>query len=161
MQTLQTPTAAGFKPEPLTSRVFVRCYRHYAEAKRAYDQLRVVAGIPDTRMTVVARGLEWREPLPLASLVPYGAGSGATIGGIVGLLLWILGFADADTGWLAQTVFGALAGVAAGLLSAVAVAWTRRGRTSGVQTGHVEPRQYDILVEEEFVPVAREVLDVD
>ena len=64
MQTLDSTSHAGFAPKPLSSRVFVRCYRHYGEAKRAYDQLRVVAGIPDKRMTVVARGLEWREPLP-------------------------------------------------------------------------------------------------
>ena len=64
MQTLDPTTPAGFAPKPVSSRIFIRCYRHYGEAKHAYDQLRVVAGIPEKRMTVVARGLEWREPLP-------------------------------------------------------------------------------------------------
>ena len=64
MQTFESSPPAGSKPKPLSSRIFVRCYRHYGEAKRAYDALRVVAGIPEKRMTVVARGLEWREPLP-------------------------------------------------------------------------------------------------
>jgi hypothetical protein len=68
MQTLDSTSHAGFAPKPLSSRIFIRGYRHYGEAKHAYDQLRVVA------------------------------------------------------------------------------------------TGHVEPRQYDILVEEQLAPQAREVL---
>jgi hypothetical protein len=30
-----------------------------------------------------------------------------------------------------------------------------------VETGHVEPRRYDILVEEDLAETAREVLEVD
>ena len=154
---MHTFEQAGYKPEPISSRIFVRCYGHFRDAKRAYDQLRVVAGIPDKRMTVVARGLEWREPLPAVALLKLAAGAGAGIGAIVALSLWLLGVTD--TGWLAQTVLGALAGAAAGLATAAVTAILRRRHTSVAETGHVEPRQYDILVEEEYADAARAVLE--
>jgi hypothetical protein len=155
-QTLASaPVDPGFQPEPVSSRIFVRCYRRYEDAKRAYDQLCVVGHIPDKRMTVVARGLEWRETLPPATLYKLSCGLAAAIGGAVGLLLWMIGFAATDSNWFAQTAFGALAGLLAGFCAATAVAYLRRG---AVATGHVEPRQYDILVEEELAPAAREVL---
>jgi hypothetical protein len=161
MHTLDPNVPAGSKPEPLSSRIFVRCYRHYGDAKRAYDALRVVAGIPEKRMTVVARGLEWREPLPAAALLKLASGAGAAVGGIVGLVLWMFGFTASQTGWLSQTILGALAGVFAGLVAAIVAAWLRRDRTGIAATGHVEPRQYDILVEEDLAPVARELLEAD
>ena len=157
---MHTFEETGFKPEPLSSRIFVRCYRSYGYAKRAYDQLRVVAGIPDQRMTVVARGLEWRESLPIGSMVKLASAAGALVGGTVALVLWMLGFTD--TGWLAQTVLGAFAGVLAGLLVAVIAAVVRRRDRPGVVApGHVEARQYDILVEDEYADTAREVLEID
>lgn len=161
MQTFESSPPAGSNPKPLSSRIFVRCYRHYGEAKRAYDALRVVAGIPEKRMTVVARGLEWREPLPTASLVKLTSGAGASVGGVVGLLLWMLGFTASQTSWLTQTMLGGLAGGLAGLLAAAGVAWMRRDRNGVGETGHVEPRQYDILVEEDLAPAAHEVLEPD
>ena len=155
---MHTFEETGYKPQPLSSRIFVRCYRHYGDAKRAYDQLRVVAGIPDKRMTVVARGLEWRESPAIGSLLKLAAGFGALMGAAVALVLWMLGFTDSD--WLAQTTFGAFVGVLVGPVVAAIVLWLRRART-GAETGHVEPRQYDILVEEEYADTAREVLEVD
>jgi hypothetical protein len=155
------PAARGYTPEPLSSRIFVRCYRHYGDAKRAYDQLRVVAGIPDKRMTVVARGLEWREPLPIGRLYKLSCSLAALTGAAVGLMLWLLGFAGADVDWVTQLVFGALAGLALGFVVATAVARLRRDLTGVAETGHVEPRQYDILVEESLAPAAREVLEAD
>jgi hypothetical protein len=151
---MHTLEDTGYKPEPISSRIFVRCYRHFRDAKQAYDQLRVVAGIPDKRMTVVARGLEWREPLPVVALLKLAAGAGTGIGAIVALSLWLLGITD--TGWLTQTVLGALAGTAAGLLAAAVFRWRH---ASVVEMGHVEPRQYDILVEEDYAEAARAVLE--
>ena len=54
-------------------------------------------------------------------------------------------------------IFGALAAAAAG----VVVAGLRDRRRGVAQTGHVEPRQYDILVEEQLAQEAREVLGAD
>jgi hypothetical protein len=152
--------ANGFKPAPLSSRIFIRCYRHYGDAKRAYDQLRVVARIPDKRMTVVARGLEWRESLSLETLFKLCCGVGSLIGGLAGLVLWAAGLAQPDSDWLTPTVLAALVGAAAGFIIAVVVARARASRRE-VRTGHVEPRQYDILVEEELADRAREVLGVE
>jgi hypothetical protein len=154
---MHTFEQTGYKPEPISSRIFVRCYRHFRDARRAYDQLRVVAGIPDKRMTVVARGLEWHEPLSAVALLKLAASAGTGIGAIVGLSLWLLGITD--TGWLAQTVLGALAGAAAALATAAVTAVLRRRHSGVAETGHVEPHQYDILVEEEYADAARAVLE--
>jgi hypothetical protein len=154
-------TAAGVKPEPLSTRIFVRCYRHYGDAKRAYDQLRVVAGIPDKRMTVVARELEWREPFPVARLYKVACTLAAAIGAAAGLLLWTIGLTSADAPALTVMLLGAVAGLVVGFVVASTVARVRGSRTGVAETGHVEPRQYDILVEEDLAPAAREVLGAD
>jgi hypothetical protein len=112
-------------------------------------------------MTVVARGLEWKEPLPAGTLLKLASAIGSLIGGAVALVLWALGFTTSTTGWLSQTILGALAGVAVGLVAAVIVARVRSERAGFAETGHVEPRQYDILVEEDLAPVARQVLGAD
>ena len=112
-------------------------------------------------MTVIARGLDWSEPLPAGRLFKFACGLAAGIGGGVGLILWALGFTGAGTGWLAQTLLAAVVGAVAGLCVASAVTTLRRPRKGVAETGHVEPRQYDILVEEDFAPKAREVLEAD
>jgi hypothetical protein len=154
-------SAGGFAPEPLSSRIFVRCYRHYGEAKRAHDELQVVARIPDQRMTVVARGLEWREPLPFGRLCKLSCTLAALTGAVVGFALWLLGLAASDVDWLTQAILGAIVGLALGFVAAMSVAWLRRDRDGVADTGHVEPRHYDILVEEEYAPAARELLEGD
>jgi hypothetical protein len=161
MQTLDSTSPAGFAPKPISSRVFIRCYRHYGDAKHAYDQLRVVAGIPEQRMTVVARGLEWREPLSHGALLKITSGGGASLGALLGLTLWLLGFAASNSDWVSQTVFAGIFGALAGAAAGVVVAGLRDRRRGVAQTGHVEPRQYDILVEEQLAQEAREVLGAD
>jgi hypothetical protein len=155
------PRTRGFKPDPVSARVFVRCYRQYGEAKHAYDVLRVVAGIPDKRMTVVARGLEWHESLPAGRLYKLACALAAFTGAIVAVTLYALGLAAGDTHWLTQSLFGAMAGCALGFVGATVVARLRARRGGGVATGHVEPRQFDILVEEELAPTALDVLARD
>jgi hypothetical protein len=161
MQTLDATAPAGYAPEPLSSRIFIRCYRHYGDAKCAYDQLRVVAGIPDKRMTVVARGLEWREPLSHGALLKGLTVGGAALSALVGFVLWLLGFSGSGDDWASQTFFAGVVGALAGAAVGVVVARLRDRRRGMVQTGHVEPRQYDILVEEQLAPRAREVLGAD
>jgi hypothetical protein len=155
MQTLDATAPTGHAPEPISSRIFIRCYRHYGDAKRAYDQLRVVAGISDKRMTVVARGLEWREPLSHGAILKGLTVGGAALGALIGFILWLLGFGG---DWAPQTLFAGLIGGLAGAAVGVVVARLRDRRRGLVQTGHVEPLQYDILVEEQLAPRAREVL---
>jgi hypothetical protein len=54
-----------------------------------------------------------------------------------------------------------MAGCALGFVGATVVARLRARRGGGVATGHVEPRQFDILVEEELAPTALDVLARD
>jgi hypothetical protein len=147
---------AGWPPKPIPSRIFVRCYGSYHRAAQAYDRLRFLADIPERRMTVVARGLRWREPLSTGALIRLGATLAGVVGAAVGLILWALG--DSAIGWLGQSVLGGVFGAATGMLGALALAWARGRRAELVTTGHVEPSQYDILVEEELAPAARKML---
>jgi hypothetical protein len=153
------PSGSGYAPEPVSSRVFVRCYRSYGDAKRAEDRLSAVAHIPEQRMTVVARGLEWRETLPLGTLYRLGCGLGSAAGAIVGFALWAFGLAAADIDALTQTVIAGAVGLALGFCVATVVARLRERHMGLADTAHVEPRQYDILVEEDLAATAREVLD--
>lgn len=156
--TIERPLAdGGFAPEPLRSRIFVRCYRHYGDAMRASERLQVAARIPEARVTVVARGLEWREPLPIGRLYKLSCLLAALTGAAVGFALWALGLADAD--WITEMLTGAAAGAALGFVVATAIGRLRREHRGVAETGHVEPRQYDILVEEEYAPAAREALE--
>ena len=154
-----TPPSAGFSPAPVSSRVFVRCYRHYDDAKRAFDTLRVDGRIPDTRMSVVARGLEWQEDLPTGSLYKVACSLAAAVGAVVGVILWALGLTDNATDWLTQAVLAGLAGTAIGFVIATIVAWLRGSGRGVGETGHVEPSQYDILVEEDLAATARALLE--
>jgi hypothetical protein len=138
--------------------VFVRCYRTYQDARRAYDQLRVVARIPDRQMSVVARGLRWREPLRPGAAMRLGAVAGAIVAALDSLVLWTLGFTDAATTWSDQTIVAALAGALVGATAGALWPAVTRRRLEVPETGHVDPVQYDILVEEEHAGRAREVL---
>lgn len=160
--TLDHNDAAGFEPEPVSSRVFVRCYRHYGDAKRARDQLSVVGRIPDGRMSVVARGLEWEEALPTGRLYKLACGITAAVGAMIGLLLWAIGLTAAETDWLTATLIAAASAAALGFLGATVLARLRNSdHALAEKTGHMEPRQYDILVEEEHAPAAHAVLAAD
>ncbi len=48
-------------PDPKTQQVLVGRFSRYRDLKRAVDSLRV-ARIPDRRITVLGRGLEWNPP---------------------------------------------------------------------------------------------------
>jgi hypothetical protein len=159
--TIDSPADTGFSPEPVSARIFVRCYRHYGEAKHAYDMLRVVAGIPDKRMTVVARGLEWRESVPIGRLYQLSCSLAAIMGAVVGLVLYALGLTATDVHWVTQAALAAVVAAALGFVGATVIARLRARRGGNVRTGHVEPRQYDILVEEPLATKARQVLARD
>ena len=98
---------------------------------------------------------------PAETLYRVACGLATLIGAIVGFTLWALGFAAVGVDGLTQTVVGALAGLVIGFLVATTIAWVRQSRRGIAATGHVEPHQYDILVEEELAPVAREALAED
>ncbi len=157
----RTAPNAGWKPKPMQARVFIRCYRTYHEARRAYDQLRVVARIPDQKMIVIARGLRWRQPLDVVAAARIGGFAGAVIGGLAGLMLWSLDYTEAGTAWVSQTLVAALAGALVGVIGGAAWVATTRRSPDVPETGHVDPVQYDILVDEEHVPRAQEVLERD
>lgn len=137
----------------------VRGYRRYGDARRAYDRLRASTGIPEQRVTVVARGRASREPLPLATLYRITFGVAALIGALVGVGLWAGGLASegADPG--GQAVFGASIGVVVGFFVAAAIARFHDRLEGEGELDDVTPREYGILVDPDYAPAARDALD--
>jgi hypothetical protein len=143
--------------DPLSDRVLVGRFSRYKDAKRAVDRL-CVARIPQQRITVLGQGLSWSPPLTGERSARLGARLGAAAGALTMLLLWSLGALAASFGWfsalLAGGFCGAFIGAAIGL-----VAW-RATRDRGVlpETGNVDVRRYDVLVEPDDLPKARRLL---
>lgn len=158
MTSTEVMQVAGRRPEPMSERVVVRCFDDYREAKRAVDALSV-ARIPRTRITLVGRGLHWREPFTRDRLLKLAAGAGAALGVAAALALWALGALDSGFTWLGAVAAGAALGTVLGLVMG-AVSWpaTRR-RTSVPETGHVDADHYDVLVELALAERARRLLD--
>ena len=81
-----TQRRTDWKPEPMSERITVRCFSSYRDAKRAVDRLRV-ARIPDDRITVAGRGLEWRPALTAERAARLGGAAGIVIAAATALLL--------------------------------------------------------------------------
>jgi hypothetical protein len=156
MAAVESPST-GWKPQPMSERIVVRCYPDYHEAKSAVDRLRV-ARIPDKRISVFGRGLVWREAFTATRFAKAAAGGGAVLGAAAALIRWGLGGLDGDLSWLGATVSGAALGAVLGVaLGAGAWALTRRDRTVP-ETGHVDVDHYAVLVEMSHADRARELL---
>jgi hypothetical protein len=151
--------SSTWRPEPMSERVVVRCYRSYQDAKRAVDAL-TVGRIPPKRITVFGRGLRWREAFTAERMVKAGALGGAAVAAAVGLVLWSLGALDSSFSWLTGLAAGAVLGGALGLVFG-ALAWALTGRDRSVpETGHVDVDHYEVLVEVDHADRAHELLDL-
>jgi hypothetical protein len=148
----------GWRPEPMSERVVVRCYSSYVDAKRAVDRL-LVARIPPARITVMGRGFRWREMFTAARVLKASAAAGAVMAGASALALWFAGGLDASYSWIGALVAGAVIGAALGGPLG-AVAWMIARKSASVpETGHVDIDQYNVLVETTHAERARELLD--
>jgi hypothetical protein len=148
-----------WRPEPMSERIVVRCFRSYDDAKRAVDTLEV-GRIPRKRITVFGRGLRWREAFTAGRLVKAGALGGAALAAAVALILWSLGALDGSFTWLTAMAAGAALGGVLGLvLGSVVWALTKRER-SIPETGHVDVDHYEVLVEVDHAERARDLLDL-
>ena len=152
-------TSPGRRPEPMSERVVVRSYPTYHDAKRAVDQLAVVARIPPKRVSVFGRGLRWREAWTAPRFFKGAAAGGAALAGAAALILWALGALDSSFTALTAAAAGIGLGGTLGLvLGAAAWRLTRRDRTVP-ETGHVDIDRYEVLVESAEAERAREMLD--
>ena len=152
--------AAGWRPEPMSERIVVRSYATYHEAKRAADQLTVVARIPPKHISVFGRGLRWREAWTASRFVKAASAGGAALAGAAALILWSLGALDSSFTWLTAAAVGATLGGTLGLgLGATVWRVTRRSR-SVPETGHVDIDRYELLVGLDSAERARAMLDV-
>ena len=149
---------ADWKPEPMSERTTVRCYRSYQDAKRAVDRLRL-ARIPDDRITVAGRGLKWRAPLTAERAARLGGVSGIVIAAATALLLWSFGALADGFSWLSAVIAGGFAGGGIGLLAGLAYWHVTHNAKGQPETGHVDVDRYDLLVELDDAPKARKLLD--
>jgi hypothetical protein len=140
-----------------TERVKVARFSRYKDAKRAVDRLRV-ARIPERRITVLGRDIEWSPPLTADRSARLGGWLGMAAGGLTLLLLWSLGALAPEFSWLTAILAGGSVGGAVGGTMGLLVWRTSRDRRMLPESGHVDIGSYDVLVEEHDVPKARELL---
>jgi hypothetical protein len=145
-------------PERLDRRVLIGRFSRYRDAKRTVDTL-AVGRIPQKRITVLGRGLSWSPPLTAERAARLGAWLGLAAGAATMLLLWSLGSLAASFGWVGAVLAGAFVGGAIGGALGLVVWRTSRERGVIPETGNVEVRRYEVLVEPEDLPRARELLE--
>jgi hypothetical protein len=144
--------------DPMSTRVRVGRFSRYRDAKRAVDRLRV-ARIPERRISVLGTGLRWSPPLTAERAARLGAWLGALAGGATLLVLWGMGALAADFSWFSAGLAGAFVGGGVGSLVGL-VAWrAARDKRLLPESGHVDVRRYDVLVEPEDLAKARELLE--
>jgi hypothetical protein len=150
---------SDWRPEPMSERIVVRCYESYQDAKQAVDTL-TVGRIPDKRITVFGRGLQWREAFTAGRLARACALGGAALAAVTALILWSVGGLDSGFTWIGSLAAGGVVGALLGLALGV-VAWrlTKRDR-SIPETGHVDVDHYEVLVEVDHADRARELLEL-
>lgn len=146
-------------PEPVDQHVLIGRFSRYREAKRTVDTLAVVGRIPKKRITVLGRGLSWSPPLTAERAGRLGAWLGLAAGAATMLLLWSVGSLAAGLGWISAVLAGAFVGAAVGGVIGLVVWRTSRERGVIPETGNVEVRRYDVLVEPQDLEKARELLE--
>ena len=149
------PTAT---PDRKPRKVLVGRFSRYGDLKRAVDSLRV-ARIPERRITVLGRGLEWSPPLTAGRAARIGGSLGAAIGAGCLLLLALAGAVAAGLSWLGATIAGGVIGGIIGLVLGIAFWRVSRDRALLPESGHVEVDRYDLLVERDDLPTAHRLLD--
>jgi hypothetical protein len=144
-------------PAPSSSHVRVGRFSRFRDLKRAVDSLSV-ARVTERRMTVLGRGLRWSPPLTAGRAARLGGSLGAVIGSACLLLFWLTGALAAGFSWLVAAVLGALAGGGLGLVLGVAFWRYCRDRALLPESGHVDVERYELLVDRDDVPKARDLL---
>jgi hypothetical protein len=144
--------------DPLERRVPVGRFTRYKDAKRAVDRL-CVARIPEQRITVLGRGITWNPPLNAERSAVLGARVGSAAGALTLLLLWSLGSLAATFSWLSAMLAGGFVGAIVGAVAALLIWRVSRDRSVLPESGHVDVRRYDVLVEPDDLPKARNLLE--
>jgi hypothetical protein len=148
--------ASTTAPDPTAPKVLVGRFSRYRDLKRAVDSLRV-ARIPERRITVLGRGIEWSPPLTAERAARLGGWLGVTIGSSCLLLLALAG-AVAELSWLGATIAGGAFGGFLGMALGVGFWRVCRDRSLLPESGHVEIDRYDLMVDRDDVPKARRLL---
>jgi heat induced stress protein YflT len=143
-----------------TSRRSVGTYENYVDAQRAVDTLSD-KGFPVARVSIVGRGLRFEEQVlgreTVGTATLRGGGSGALIGALFGLFLWVISANDVGAGWiiLYGIVFGAVIGALLGAIFQAASGGQRDFRSASRMTAD----HYDVMVDDEVADEATRLLD--
>jgi hypothetical protein len=145
-------------PESPDERVLIGSFSRFRDVKRTVDTL-AVGRIPEKRITVLGRGLSWNPPLTAERAGRLAAWLGLAAGAATMLLLWSVGSLAADFGWFSAVLAGAVVGAAMGGLIGIVIWRASRDRAVIPETGNVDVRRYEVLVEPDDLPRARELLE--
>ncbi len=143
-----------------TSRRSVGTYENYVDAQRAVDTLSD-KGFAVARVSIVGRGLRFEEQVlgreTVGTATLRGAGSGALIGALFGLFLWVISANDVGAGWiiLYGVVFGAIFGALLAAIFQAAAGGQRDFRSASRMTAD----HYDVMVDDEIADEATRLLD--
>ena len=138
----------------------VGTYDAYVDAQRAVDTLSD-KGFPVGRVSIVGRGLRLEEQVlgreTVATAALRGAGSGALIGALFGLFLWVISANGVGAGWiiLYGLVFGAIIGALLGAILQAAAGGQRDFRSARRMTAD----HYDVMVDSDIADEAVRLLD--
>jgi hypothetical protein len=139
-------------------RVLIGRFSRFKDAKRTVDTL-AVGRIPEKRITVLGRGISWNPPLTAERSGRLGGWLGMAAGAVTMLLLWGAGSLAANISWFGASLAGAFVGAAVGGVIGLVVWRTSRDRGVIPETGNVEVRRFEVLVEPDDLPRARELLE--
>jgi hypothetical protein len=140
--------------------VLVASYSNYAEAQGAVDRLSD-AQFPVEHVQIVGRDLSIVEDvtgrLTTGRATLVGAGSGAWFGLFIGLLV---GLFTTGPEWLGLVLGGVLIGAFWGAVFGFFAHWATRGMRDFASVRGIVAAAYEVLVEEQHVARARELLGV-
>ena len=149
----QTPSTAA-------PRRSVGRYETYPEAQRAVDLLSD-RGFPVERVSIVGTGLRWEEQVlgreTVGSAALRGAGTGATIGLLFALFLWVISANDVAAGYL--LIYGLVWGALVGAMLAAIFQAASGGQRDFRSAARTTADHYDVMVDGDVADEASRLLD--
>jgi hypothetical protein len=142
-------------------RTSVAAYDTYAEAQRAVDHLSD-QGFPVERVAIVGQGLRYVEQvmgrLTTGRAALLGAGQGATLGGVLGLLTGLLFTVDPNRSLIVLVLYGIAAGAVIGAALGALLHSAQGGARDFVSSSGMLADRYEIMVDDDVADRAAESL---
>ncbi|MEU9820213.1 general stress protein [Pseudonocardia alni] len=149
-------------PATRTGRRRIATFDDYPAAERAVERL-TSHGFPVQRAAIVGRDLRSVEQivgrLTVVTAVWRGALSGAVPGALIGWIFGLFAWINPLIGGLLLAAYGLVLGAVLGAVVGLVVYAFQRGRRDFTSVTVVEPRHFDLVVDEEVAAEATRLLD--